>query len=59
MPRWFTRSWQTLRTLTGDDAYERYRAHHARAHGNEPLLDRRQFYARELDRKWSGVTRCC
>jgi len=48
-----------LRQLTGDDAYERYLMHHRQHHGSEPELDRRTFYLLEMQRKWSGVTRCC
>jgi len=47
-----------LRALSGDDAYERYLTHHARAHGGPPL-GRRQFYREREERKWSGISRCC
>jgi len=47
-----------LRALSGDDAYERYLTHHARAHAG-PALTRRQFYREREERKWSGVSRCC
>jgi uncharacterized short protein YbdD (DUF466 family) len=53
-------AWRTLRAATGDDTYERYlehfREHHAAA--GTPL-SRREFCAREMDRKWDGVRRCC
>ena len=43
----------------GDDAYDRY-VHHVRArHPDRPPLDRRAFYAVELDRRWRQVNRCC
>jgi len=51
--------WRALRALSGDDAYERYRAHHAAHHPREPLLSRRAFCAQATQRKWSGVSRCC
>jgi uncharacterized short protein YbdD (DUF466 family) len=51
--------WQLLRALSGDDAYERYREHHAHAHAGEALLTRRDFYLKAQQRKWSGVSRCC
>ena len=51
--------WQFIRRLSGDDAYERYLRHHAEAHPHQPLLDRSAFFKQELDRKWSGVKRCC
>lgn len=51
--------WKLLRRLSGDDAYERYLAHHAQTHPGEPPLDRETFFKRELEAKWSGVKRCC
>ena len=48
-----------LRTLSGDDAYERYRAHHEQAHPGAAALTRRAFYEDAQRRKWSGVSRCC
>jgi uncharacterized short protein YbdD (DUF466 family) len=52
-------AWEWLRTLSGDDAYERYQRHHAARHPGEPLLDRRAYYEESQRRKWSGVSRCC
>ena len=53
--------WKRLRQFSGDDAYERYlaywRTHHA-AECNEPL-SRGDFAKAELERKWSGIKRCC
>ncbi len=55
-----TRAWRALRQLSGDDAYERYLAHQREAHPHEPQLDRRAFYEREQERRFSsGPTRCC
>jgi len=51
--------WGVLRALSGDDAYERYRAHHAARHAGEPLMSRRAFCADAERRTWSGVNRCC
>jgi uncharacterized short protein YbdD (DUF466 family) len=48
-----------LRALSGDDAYERYRAHEAAAHPGASTLTRRAFYEDAQRRKWSGVSRCC
>jgi uncharacterized short protein YbdD (DUF466 family) len=47
-----------LRGLSGDDAYDRYLTHHARAHSGPPL-SRPAFYREREERKWSGITRCC
>ena len=51
--------WSVLRALTGDDAYERYRAHHAARHAGQPLMSRGEFCADAERRKWSGVNRSC
>jgi uncharacterized short protein YbdD (DUF466 family) len=52
-------AWGWLRAVSGDDAYERYRHHHAARHAGEVLLSRRAFYEETQRRKWSGVSRCC
>ena len=54
-----TALWRFVRELAHDDAYERYLAHHAEAHGSTPALSRRAFYLSEQQRKWTGVSRCC
>jgi uncharacterized short protein YbdD (DUF466 family) len=51
--------WRLVRALSGDDAYERYRAHQRACHPREALLSRRAFYEESQRRKWSGVSRCC
>ena len=51
--------WRWLRAASGDDAYERYRAHQALRHAGEPTMSRRAFYEETQRRKWSGVSRCC
>jgi uncharacterized short protein YbdD (DUF466 family) len=50
-----------LRTLTGDDAYERYLEHWRRCHTarDGAPLDRAAFFRSEQQRKWDGVRRCC
>ena len=51
--------WTLLRAMATDDAYERYLAHHAQAHGGAAPMSRRAFYLGEQQRKWTGVSRCC
>ena len=51
--------WQYLREVTGDNAYERYLAHHNIAHAGQQYLTRREFFVRRQDEKWSKVSRCC
>lgn len=55
------RIYEVLRRMLDDDAYERYLAHWQAAHAHEggAPLDRKAFYKAELERKWSGVRRCC
>ncbi len=59
MKQWLRKSWNTLRRLTGDDAYERYLAHHQQHHAGTTPLDRAAFFRSEQQRKWDGVRRCC
>ncbi|HEY6598761.1 MAG TPA: YbdD/YjiX family protein [Pseudomonadales bacterium] len=59
MKRLVATLWDFSRRLADDDAYERYREHHAARHAGEPLLDRRAFYLEQQRRKWGGVQRCC
>jgi uncharacterized short protein YbdD (DUF466 family) len=51
--------WRWLREVSGDDAYERYLAHHRAHHPGSMPLERRAFFLHEQERKWKGVTRCC
>ncbi|MEQ8233550.1 MAG: YbdD/YjiX family protein [Gammaproteobacteria bacterium] len=48
-----------LRWLNGDCAYERWVAHLRRHHPQAPVPSRAAFYRDELERRWSGVRRCC
>jgi len=56
---WLSRAWAFLREVSGDDAYERYLRHQAEAHPGERPLSRKAFFGQELERKWSGIRRCC
>lgn len=48
------------RQLIGIPDYDRYLAHMAERHPNEPVLSRREFCARAIDRKYGkGGPRCC
>ncbi|MCG3202582.1 MAG: hypothetical protein NFCOHLIN_02467 [Gammaproteobacteria bacterium] len=52
--------WRALRAATGDDAYERYLAHHRLHHGGDGVpMSRAGFFRAEQRRKWDGVRRCC
>jgi uncharacterized short protein YbdD (DUF466 family) len=46
--------------IFGIPDYERYLAHAAAHHPDEPLLSRREFYLASIDRKYTGRgPRCC
>ena len=55
----WNRFWAGLRSITGDDAYERYLEHCRDRHPGVVPLDRGTFYRAELDRRWKEVNRCC
>jgi uncharacterized short protein YbdD (DUF466 family) len=60
MKRLLTRAWRALRTLTGDDAYQRYVEHVRRAHSDVAPLDAATFYREQTERRFSGgPSRCC
>ncbi|MFM9913617.1 MAG: YbdD/YjiX family protein [Methylophilaceae bacterium] len=50
--------WRIIRRLSGDDAYERYVAHHTHHHEGVPL-SREAYFKQWQDGKWQGVKRCC
>jgi len=52
-------AWRFIRTLSNDDAYERYLERHARTHPELPPLSPRAFYDQQQQEKWGGVNRCC
>lgn len=57
-----TALWGLVRTVSGDDAYERYLAHHWEKHAHEgPPLNRKEFYRRRLEHKYdpANPSRCC
>ncbi len=51
--------WAWLREVSGDDAYERYLAHHASAHPDSAPLGRRAFFSQQQATAWAKVRRCC
>ncbi len=59
LARWLGAGWRFLRAVSGDDAYERYVAHHTAAHADEPLMTRKAFFEARQQQKWTGVSRCC
>ena len=51
--------WQYVRQVSGDDAYERYLAHHRQAHTGEAPMTQEQHFKKHQEEKWSKVSRCC
>jgi uncharacterized short protein YbdD (DUF466 family) len=53
--------WQSIRQLSGDDAYERYLRHYAEHHQgkNAEPLSKAEFFKRWQDGLWDGIKRCC
>lgn len=56
------RSWDWLRQVSGDAAYETYVRHSAQRAGSATLakpLTRAEFYVDSVRRRYSKVSRCC
>ena len=51
--------WQYLRQVSGDDAYERYLAHHRQTHPGKVPMTQEQYFKKRQEEKWSKVSRCC
>lgn len=52
-------AWSALRAILGDDAYDRYVRHVRRRHPGARPMTRAAFQRAEIDRRWSGINRCC
>jgi uncharacterized short protein YbdD (DUF466 family) len=48
-----------LRGVTGDDAYDKYLAHHERTHPGTAPLGAGEFFQAQLDQKFNCVSGCC
>jgi uncharacterized short protein YbdD (DUF466 family) len=48
-----------LRRLSGDDLYDLYVINHKQCSNKHKLMSKQQFYQATLDKKWSGIKRCC
>ena len=59
LTRALQRAWQLIRELSGDDAYERYLAHHATCHADRAPLSPKEYFRRQQQQKWNGIRRCC
>ncbi|HXX85559.1 MAG TPA: YbdD/YjiX family protein [Casimicrobiaceae bacterium] len=51
---------QACRQIVGIPDYERYLAHMAEHHPGEPVLSRKEYFVRAIDRKYGrSGPRCC
>jgi uncharacterized short protein YbdD (DUF466 family) len=51
---------QASRQVFGIPDYDRYLAHMAAHHAGDPVLSRREFFARSIDREYGkSGPRCC
>ena len=48
-----------IRTLSGDNAYEKYLEKHFQDHCSAQPLSKKEFFKQETERKWNGIRRCC
>ena len=48
-----------LRRLSGDDLYDLYVLNHKQCLKKCKLMSKKNFYQATLDKKWSGIKRCC
>lgn len=53
------RVWYAIRELSGDDAYDRYLAHHAICQPDVAPLARKDFFQYQQQKRWGGIQRCC
>ncbi len=51
--------WRSLRTLSGDDAYERYFQHQRCTHSSLPALSRKAYFRNAQQSRWDKINRCC
>ncbi len=52
-------TWRFVRQVSGDDAFDRYLAHHRDAHADGVPMTREQFYQFRQEQKWNRISRCC
>jgi uncharacterized short protein YbdD (DUF466 family) len=48
-----------LRGVTGDDAYEKYLAHHQQNTPEQTPMSAQDFFRAQLEQKWNCVSGCC
>jgi len=51
--------YEIIRRLSGDDLYDLYLENHKQCSKKHKLMTKEKFYQATLNRKWSGIKRCC
>jgi uncharacterized short protein YbdD (DUF466 family) len=59
MKQFLSAGFNLLRGVTGDDAYEKYLAHHERTHPEQRPMNAEDFFKAQLEQKWNCVSGCC
>jgi uncharacterized short protein YbdD (DUF466 family) len=48
-----------LRGVTGDDAYDKYRAHMQTNEPDMTPMTEKEFFRAQMEQKWSCISGCC
>lgn len=59
MKQFLAAGFSLLRGVVGDDAYEKYLAHHERTHPEQVPMTPEAFFRAQLEQKWNCVSGCC
>jgi uncharacterized short protein YbdD (DUF466 family) len=51
--------WGYLKEISGENAYDRYLAVHARTHPDKPPMSRKDFYRKRMDEKYNNPGSRC
>ena len=54
--------WKLVQLMTGERDYDNYLMHFQQnscKKNNHKPLSRKEFYAKKMTEKWSGINRCC
>ena len=52
-------AWEYLKEISGENAYDRYRAVHTATHPDKPPMDRGEFYRWRQDEKYNNPGSRC
>ena len=51
--------YEFIRRLSGDDLYDLYLKSHKKCSKKHRLMSKKNFYQAMIEKKWSGLKRCC